>query len=337
MNSFLVAGHERERAAGLAPPLEPVVFGLRRCAPRSSRRSSTRGGAARGTARRPRRRSGRRAPTRGGRVAAREDEHARGPERRPPHARRPSMTYAARSPSASRQHEARARLELHVEVDEARERRDGRARAERLAREHAHDGAGARARRERLARVVMEGGRAPPRARAAGRPRAGARARASRCARSAGGVRSECTMPRPAVIQLMSPGADRLQRAQAVAVVDLALVEVGHRREVDVRVRPHVEAAPRQQRRRPEVIEEDERPHGAPLAGGQHAPHEEPVAEVALARLEHEGDGLGRGDVVHAGDLSAPPDGSQGRNSRGAVSWKYPRQNAQLCTPPSVG
>src|SRR5262249_48070041 len=82
--------------------------------------------------------------------------------------------------------------------------------------------------------------------------------------------------------------ADRARRPEAVAVEDLALEEVRHRREVDVRMRAHVEAAAGRERRRAEVVEEEEGTDGAPLARRQQAAHREAVAEIALARVDHE-------------------------------------------------
>ena len=66
---------------------------------------------------------------------------------------------------------------------------------------------------------------------------------------------------------------------------DLALEQIGHGREPDVRVRPHVHALPGRERDRPEVIEEDERTDALARERGQHAPHLEP-AEVARAPSE---------------------------------------------------
>ena len=82
-------------------------------------------------------------------------------------------------------------------------------------------------------------------------------------------------------------GADRLRRAEAVAVHDLAVEEVGHRRERDVRMRPHVDALAGRELARPHVIEEDERSDEAPLDGGQEAPHGE-AAEIARPSVEDE-------------------------------------------------
>ena len=60
--------------------------------------------------------------------------------------------------------------------------------------------------------------------------------------RSRCGVRSEWAMPRPAVIQLTSPGGDVLVGTERVAMADAAGPEEGHRRQADVRMRTHVDA-----------------------------------------------------------------------------------------------
>jgi len=82
---------------------------------------------------------------------------------------------------------------------------------------------------------------------------------------------------------------------------DLALEHVGHRREVDVRVRAHVKALPRREARRPEVIEEDERTDRAVLRRGQQPAHDE-AAEIPVARrqdgLDVGLDGLGNGGFL---------------------------------------
>ena len=66
---------------------------------------------------------------------------------------------------------------------------------------------------------------------------------------------------------------------------DLAGEQVRHGRQVDVRVRAHVQALPGRQAGRPEVIEEHERPDGAVARRGQQAPHHEP-AEIPVARRQ---------------------------------------------------
>ena len=76
-------------------------------------------------------------------------------------------------------------------------------------------------------------------------------------------VRSECTMPRPAVIQFTAPGRIGMRGAEAVAMHDLAVEQVGDGGEPDVRVRPHVDAVAGLEHRSAQVIEEDERPDHA--------------------------------------------------------------------------
>ena len=62
---------------------------------------------------------------------------------------------------------------------------------------------------------------------------------------------------------------DQLAVAQAVAMHDLAFEQVGDRREADVRMRPHVDAAARRKHGRAHVIEKHERPDHAALGRGQ--------------------------------------------------------------------
>jgi hypothetical protein len=66
-------------------------------------------------------------------------------------------------------------------------------------------------------------------------------------------------------------GSDRLQRAQAVAVQDLARQQVGDRRQADVRVRSVVEPVTQQELGRADLIEEDEQAHHLPPRGRQRA------------------------------------------------------------------
>jgi hypothetical protein len=77
--------------------------------------------------------------------------------------------------------------------------------------------------------------------------------------------------------------SDGLLRAQAVAVEDLAFEQVRHRRQVDVRVWPHVHAGPGRQPDRPHVVEEDERADHPPRRRREQPPHDQPPAEVTLA------------------------------------------------------
>ncbi len=49
-------------------------------------------------------------------------------------------------------------------------------------------------------------------------------------------------MPRPAVIQLTAPGRIGMRGAEAVAMHDLAVEQIGDGGEADMRMRPHVDA-----------------------------------------------------------------------------------------------
>ena len=119
-------------------------------------------------------------------------------------------------------------------------------------------------------------------------------------------------MPRPAVIQLTSPGRIGTRGAEAVAVHDLAVEQEGDGGEPDMRMRPHVDALAAAELRRPEMVEEDERADHAPLAVGQRAAHRE-AAEIDAARNDHQFDGVaGRRVAGVAGPC------------RGRSSWANP-------------
>ena len=111
-------------------------------------------------------------------------------------------------------------------------------------------------------------------------------------ARFSAPVRSECTMPRPAVIQFTSPGLIATAVPSAVAVHDLAVEQIGDGGEPDMRMRPHVEPVAGAEFRRPEMVEEDERPDHARARRGQRAPHRKAVAEIDRARHHDVGDRL---------------------------------------------
>ena len=85
--------------------------------------------------------------------------------------------------------------------------------------------------------------------------------------RASSPLRSEWTMPPPAVIQLTSPGAILQMAAEAVAMHDRAFEQIRHGREPDMRMRAHVEPSARRERRRAEMVEENEWSDHARLAG----------------------------------------------------------------------
>jgi hypothetical protein len=90
-------------------------------------------------------------------------------------------------------------------------------------------------------------------------------------------------------------GADRLHRAEAVAVQDLAAEQIGHRGEADVGMRPDVESAAGAQQRRPHLVEENEWPDHAALLRRQRPADGKAVAEVGAARHD---DGLDGGGIL---------------------------------------
>ena len=88
-------------------------------------------------------------------------------------------------------------------------------------------------------------------------------------------------------------GKMRLQRAQAVAVIELALEEVGDGGELDVRMGPDVKALTRREARRTHVVQEDEGADKAALRRRQDAADGE-ASEVAGARPDAKLDVRGR-------------------------------------------
>ena len=67
-------------------------------------------------------------------------------------------------------------------------------------------------------------------------------------------------------------GSDRHGAAEAVAMHDLAIEQICHRRQADMRMRPHVDAVANAKDRRAEMIEENERPDHARARRWQSAP-----------------------------------------------------------------
>ena len=95
---------------------------------------------------------------------------------------------------------------------------------------------------------------------------------------------------------------DRLRIAQAVAMEDAALEQVGDGRQPDMRMRPHRHAvAARRHGHRPEMVEEDERPDHAPLHARQHAAHGEARSQFVGAALDQKLDRIGHLVLPRAG------------------------------------
>jgi hypothetical protein len=90
--------------------------------------------------------------------------------------------------------------------------------------------------------------------------------------------------------------SDGLVRSQAVAMDDLAVEEIRHRREADMRVRPNIETMSRREICGAHMIEEDERPDMTARLCGKHAAHGK-AAEIARSGIDHSCDPLSRGAV----------------------------------------
>ena len=84
--------------------------------------------------------------------------------------------------------------------------------------------------------------------------------------------------------------SNRLHGAEAVAVNDLAVKQVGDRGESDVRVWAHVQATTGAQYRRAHLIEEYKRPDHAALSAGQGAAHVKAIAKIVHRRDDDEFD-----------------------------------------------
>src|SRR2546430_6678014 len=76
-------------------------------------------------------------------------------------------------------------------------------------------------------------------------------------------------------------GLDRLYGADAVAMNDASLEEIGHGRQPDMRVRTDIVVPEGLELLGTEMIEEKERPHGLPFRGGKKA------ADLGLAHFPH--------------------------------------------------
>ena len=83
-------------------------------------------------------------------------------------------------------------------------------------------------------------------------------------------------------------------RSEAVAMDDLAIEEIRHRREADMRVRPDIETMSRSEICGPHMIEEDERPDMTARLCGKHAAHGR-AAEIARSGIDHSCDPMSRG------------------------------------------
>ncbi len=89
--------------------------------------------------------------------------------------------------------------------------------------------------------------------------------------------------------QVARAGADRRIGAEAVAMVDRALEQIGDGRQVDMRVRAHVHPLPDVEMRGAELVDEDEGANHRPRLVGQRA------ADVERADIVGRGGDDGRG------------------------------------------
>src|SRR5258705_551225 len=109
------------------------------------------------------------------------------------------------------------------------------------------------------------------------------------------------------------PGGYGGHAAEAVAMHDLAVEQVGHGRKPDMRVRAHVDALAGAEFRRSHMVEEDEGTDHAALRRGQRAADRK-AADVAGARHDHALDGIAGGRVARTGVLA-------GKEAHGSASW----------------
>jgi hypothetical protein len=152
--------------------------------------------------------------------------------------------------------------------------------------------------------VVGEGGRFLVRLRQR-RPRLDAeqpRPLGALCRRCALGV--DDALPCRHQVQFARP--DWHRRAEAVAVHDLAVEQIGDGSQPDVGMRAHVDAGADEEFRRPHLIEEYERPDHLLAGGRQRAAHGK-AAEIAGARYDHLLDGIAGARIAGYGIIGRLP------------------------------
>src|SRR6056297_2324897 len=81
-------------------------------------------------------------------------------------------------------------------------------------------------------------------------------------------------------------GMDHLIGAETVAMLKVAVKQVGHRTQPDMRMRAYIDALPGQKLRRAHLVEKAPRPHHLPSQRRQCPAHLEP-ADIAGARHDH--------------------------------------------------
>jgi hypothetical protein len=83
-------------------------------------------------------------------------------------------------------------------------------------------------------------------------------------------------------------GLDALHRPGGIAMLHRAFEQVGHRRQADVRMRPHIVVVAGLRGHRAEMIEEQERPDRLALRRRQQPADDEAAAEVLGVALKRE-------------------------------------------------
>src|SRR5262249_11245183 len=86
--------------------------------------------------------------------------------------------------------------------------------------------------------------------------------------------------------QIHGAGLDLLDVALAVAMHDRAVEQIGDGGKANMRMRPHVHAAPRHELHWPEMVEEDEGTDHLPPAMRQRPAYFKAVSEIAGARYD---------------------------------------------------
>ena len=123
--------------------------------------------------------------------------------------------------------------------------------------------------------------------------------------------------------QIHLAGHDLERIALAVAVHDLAVEQVGHRREPDMGVRAHVHAVSGDELHRAHLVEEDERPHHLALAVRQRAAHLE-AAEIAHPRHDRELQRIAGALVAeHGVFVGHPAHGGPPSQANGCVAHRH--------------
>src|SRR5688572_9803289 len=117
---------------------------------------------------------------------------------------------------------------------------------------------------------------------------------------------------------------DRLLEPEAVAMHDLALEQVGHGRQADVRMRPYVDGPGNARRKihRADSIKEDERSHHPPLRIRKYAPDFK-SAEIPAPLFDDEFDHVGTYPIcMDSMEIDPPSTPSTGKRMLSSFRWQ---------------